>query len=163
MYEQVVSRVRNGDTLLDLGCCLGQDLRKLAFDAGTSTSLISVDLESKFLQLGFELFRDSETFQGHLEAGSVFDKSLLEPWQGKIDVIYLGSFLHLFNIDQQKEVVIRLSELLSRRPGSTIFGRNLGADRGGEFHTESIGWDLYRHSHDTIKEFFEGNVTDGES
>ncbi|CAI7569224.1 unnamed protein product [Penicillium viridicatum] len=36
-----------GQTLLDLGCCFGQDLRKLAFDAGLSstTNLIGADIE----------------------------------------------------------------------------------------------------------------------
>lgn len=28
-YDEVLSRVKNGEKLLDLGCCFGQELRKL--------------------------------------------------------------------------------------------------------------------------------------
>ncbi|CAI7585794.1 unnamed protein product [Penicillium glandicola] len=47
IYAQVVDRVREGQTLLDLGCCFGQDLRKIAFDAGLSsaTNLIGADIK----------------------------------------------------------------------------------------------------------------------
>jgi hypothetical protein len=44
-----------------------------------------------------------------------------------------------------------LEKLLVPGSGALVFGRNLGADQGGEFHMESIGWDLYRHSNETIR------------
>ena len=31
-YGNVLSRLKGGDKLLDLGCCLGQDIRKLVYD-----------------------------------------------------------------------------------------------------------------------------------
>ena len=70
---------------------------------------------------------------------------------GKINMIYLGSFLHLFNTEQQAIIIAKLEKLLCPGPGALVFGRNLGAEQGGEFHMESIGWDLYRHSNETMQ------------
>lgn len=151
IYHTVVDRLRNGETLLDLGCCLGQDLRKVAYDSGVSTNLIGADIEAPFLELGYELFRDRDRFQGELRAGSIFDDDFLSDKYGKINMIYLGSFLHLFNTEQQAVIVNKLEKLLCPGPGALVFGRNLGAEQGGEFHMESIGWDLYRHSNETMQ------------
>ncbi|KAK6836469.1 hypothetical protein PG987_006964 [Apiospora arundinis] len=117
-YPNVIKQVQEGATLLDLGCCFGQDLRKLAYDAGpkiSTKSLIGSDLEAAFLELGF---------------------------------------LHLFSETQQKVVVRQLCRLLRPRAGSMVFGRNLGAGKGGPFHMKSIGWDLYRHDPHTISDLF---------
>lgn len=139
---------------MDLGCCFGQDIRKLAFDAGTSANLIGSDLEASFLSLGYELFLDSDNLQATFIPGNVFDDNFLEQYNGKIDIIYLGSFLHLFNGERQKTAIQQLQRLLAPRAGSMVFGRHLGADKGGEFRMESIGWDLYRHDHETISDIF---------
>ena len=49
----------------------------------------------------------------------------------------------------------QLVKLLRKRASSLVFGRHLGADQGGEFRMESLGWDLYRHSQDTIRKLWE--------
>ncbi|KAK8859631.1 hypothetical protein PGQ11_010365 [Apiospora arundinis] len=156
-YTQVIKRVQEGATLLDLGCCFGQDLRKLAYDAGPKTStrnLIGSDLEAAFLELGYELFADRDRFEATFVPGDVFAEDFLEQYRGKVDIIYLGSFLHLFSETQQKVVVRQLCRLLRPRAGSMVFGRNLGAGKGGPFHMKSIGWDLYRHDPHTISDLF---------
>lgn len=154
-YPMVVERVRNGATFLDLGCCFGQDLRKLAFDSGCSRNLLGSDIEASFMQLGFDLFSDREHFQGTMIPGDVSSPDFLSDYHGKVDIVYLGSFLHLFNEAQQRVVIDRLNLLLSPRPGSMVFGRHLGAEVGGPFRMESIGWDLYRHSHETLENLFQ--------
>ena len=150
-----MSRLRRGQSLLDLGCCFGQDLRKAAFDAGTSANLHGADLESHFLDLGYELFRDRDSFDAKLRPGNVFDESFLADWYGTMDMIYLGSFLHLFSRMQQQQIVAKLVLLLRPGPGALVFGRNLGAEKGGEYRMEALGWDLYRHSDETIKELWD--------
>jgi len=59
-------------------------------------------------------------------------------------------------------VVRQLQRLLRPGPGVTVFGRHLGADKGGPFRMESIGWDLYRHDHETISRLFQDCADDGE-
>ena len=160
VYPSVVSRLRSGQSLLDLGCCFGQDLRKAAFDAGTSTNLYGADLKGEFLDLGYELFRDRDFFKAQLRPGDVFDENFLADWYGTIDMIYLGSFLHLFNRKQQQQIVTKLIHLLRPGPGALVFGRHLGAEEGGGYRMESLGWDLYRHSNETIKELWETEAGD---
>ncbi len=75
-----------------------------------------------------------------------------------MDMIYLGSFLHLFSRVQQRQIVAKLVQLLRPGPGALVFGRNLGAEKGGEYRMEALGWDLYRHSEKTIKELWEGEA-----
>ncbi|KAK7914020.1 hypothetical protein PG985_011723 [Apiospora marii] len=165
-YPRVVQRVRDeGASFLDLGCCFGQDLRKLAYDAwGASPppacNLIGTDLEAAFLHLGYELFADRSRLGATFVPGDVFADDFLAPYRGKVDIIYLGSFLHLFNETQQKQIVRQLRRLLRPCPGSMVFGRNLGAGKGGHFRMESIGWDLYRHDQQTIAELFQSSRDD---
>ena len=150
----VVERVRKGETLLDLGCCFGQDLRKVAYDSGRSDNLIGSDIEPNFLRLGYDLFADKQHFQGHFVSGDVFSPQFLSEYRGKIDMIYLGSFLHLFQEAQQVIIIGQINQLLNPSSGSMVFGRHLGAEAGGPFRMESIGWDLYRHNQSTLESIF---------
>ncbi|KAK7911812.1 hypothetical protein PG985_014293 [Apiospora marii] len=164
-YSTVVKRVQEGATLLDLGCCFGQDLRKLAYDAGPETAtrnLIGTDLEPAFLQLGYELFADRDRLDATFVPGDVFAEDFLKEYHGKIDIIYLGSFLHLFSEPQQRAIVRQLRRLLRPCAGSMVFGRNLGAGKGGPFRMESIGWDLYRHDPETIADLFQSSHNEEE-
>lgn len=158
-YPSVVKRVQDGAVFLDLGCCFGQDIRKLAFDSGMSANLIGTDLEEPFLHLGYELFRDRGRLQATFVPGNVFADDFLEAHRGKVDIIYMASFLHLFNEQQQKIVVQQVHKLLRPRKGSMVFGRHLGADKGGHFRMESLGWDLYRHDAETIASLFQSGKT----
>lgn len=84
---RVVSRVKDGETLLDLGCCLGRDLRKPTLDAETSTSLFGVDLERKFSQLGFELFRLEHIARTFGSGRCLRKLYLVQAWQDEIDIV----------------------------------------------------------------------------
>lgn len=153
-YESTVQRVRQGETLLDLGCCFGQDIRKLASDAGTSSNLIGCDIEERFIQLGYDLFADSQSLEATFVQGDVFSSDFLKQYHGKVDIIYLGSFLHLFDEAKQRIVAQHIKKIL--RPGKgMVFGRHLGANQGGPFRMESLGWDLYRHDSQTIQALFQ--------
>ncbi|PQE32764.1 methyltransferase domain-containing protein [Rutstroemia sp. NJR-2017a WRK4] len=154
-YPNVVSRLQNGETLLDLGCCFGQDLRKAAYDSGSSSNLYGADLEGQFIELGYELFQDKDKFNGQFNIGSVFDDSFMADCDAKFDMIYLGSFLHLFNAQQQRAIARKVNRMLKPKAGSMAFGRNLGAEEGGEYHLKTIGWDMYRHSNETIRKLWE--------
>ncbi|KGO56672.1 hypothetical protein PEX2_076250 [Penicillium expansum] len=156
IYTQVVDRVREGQTLLDLGCCFGQDLRKISFDAGLSsaTNLIGADIKGDFIQLGYELFRDEDSFSAQFVTGSIFDEDFLADRRGSVDLIHLGNFLHLFGFEEQRAIVARLEKLLTPRAGSIVFGRNISAEQGGPFFMESLGWNMYRHSDQTIKDLW---------
>lgn len=46
------------EALLDIGCCVGQLLRKLVHDGIGPTRLFGTDLHSEFISIGAELFCD---------------------------------------------------------------------------------------------------------
>lgn len=151
LYPDVVRRVRDGDIFLDLGCCFGQDIRKLVSDGAPSENIIGADSEGRFIELGYELFQDRETLKSHFYTASIFDDDFLAEWHDKVDIIYVGAFLHLFDFEKQLKVMAQLVKLLRKKPGSLVFGRNIAADKGGDFRMESFDWDLFRHSPDTMQ------------
>ncbi|KAB8224868.1 hypothetical protein BDV33DRAFT_187854 [Aspergillus novoparasiticus] len=156
IYPEVVQKLRTGQTFLDLGYRFGQDIRKLVHDGAPSENIIGADTEGRFMDLGYELFRDKETLKARFYAVSVFEEDFLSQWHGKIGIIYVGAFLHLFDIEKQGFVVAQLVKLLRKRPGSIVFGRNLGADQGGAFGMKKLGWDVFRHSRETMRLLWEG-------
>lgn len=150
-YPEVVRRVRGGATFLDLGCCFGQDIRKLVHDGAPPENILGADSERRFIELGYELFRDRDSLASRFYAASIFDDDFLAEWRGRVDVIYVGAFLHLFDFDSQVRVMAQLVRLLRKSPGSLVFGRNIAATKGGDFRMESFDWDLFRHSPDTMR------------
>ncbi|KUI67393.1 hypothetical protein VM1G_03343 [Cytospora mali] len=156
VYPEVLSRVRAGETFLDLGCCFGQDIRKLVYDGAPSDNIVGVDVEPRFIDLGYELFRDRETLKARFLSGDIFAEDFLEDLRGKVDIIFVGSFLHLFSFEQQEVIVAQLVKLLRKRKGSLVFGRHMAtAESGGITTTNALGWSLYHHSPDTIRKLWD--------
>lgn len=153
VYPDVLKRLAAGQTLLDLGCCFGQDLRKLVFDGASSDNLLGVDLHAEFHDLGYELFRDKDTLKARFYSQSIFDGEFLPEWHGKIDMIYMGTFLHLFSYDQQKIIISKVLKLLRDRKGSLVFGRHVGAEEGGSIRLNA-NWELFGHSEATIEKLW---------
>jgi hypothetical protein len=51
--------------------------------------------------------------------------------KGRVSAVYAGLFFHLFTEDQQRDLAYRVGPLLSKQPGSTIFGVHLGLPKKG--------------------------------
>ncbi|KAL2821796.1 hypothetical protein BDW59DRAFT_181090 [Aspergillus cavernicola] len=159
VYPEVLSRIKSGETFLDLGCCFGQDIRKLVHDGAPSENLIGVDTEPRFLDLGYQLFKDKDSLKAHFLTGDVLADNFLTEWRGKVDIIFLGSFLHLFSFEQQEAIVVQLSKLL-RGENSLVFGRHLATTgKGGSLKENACGWSLYHHSEETIRQLWETDET----
>ncbi len=135
-YPRVLSFLKEPETthtLLDLGCCFAQDIRKLVHDGVPSENLYACDLEQKFLDLSYDLFRDKEKMKGHFyTANALEDGGALDKLEGKIDVVYAASFLHLFGWDDQVKICKRIIKTLKPQKGSMVFGRQTGNVRGRE-------------------------------
>ena len=74
---------RRPQKFLDLGCCLGQDLRKLVVDGAPAENLHGLDLEGRFIDLGYDLFRDHETLQSRFVVADLQNHEQQEDEQGK--------------------------------------------------------------------------------
>ena len=112
-----------------------------------------MDLKPEFIDLGYELFRDREKLGGSgvtFLTGDIFDLGgvALKGLEGQCDVIYTGSFFHLFDYEHQALVAERVVRLLRPVKGSIVLGRQRGNGEAGEApHKTNIKTGtMYRHN-----------------
>lgn len=139
-FERLKNSTRPGsasgstDALLDIGCCIGQVLRKLVQDGIEPTRLFGTDLHPEFITIGKELFNDAGNGLT-LVAGDMLnpeDKALTE-LNGKITLVHAANFFHLFKWEEQVKVGTRITRFL--QPGTVdamIFGRQIGTHKPRE-------------------------------
>jgi len=157
-YALVLARLKTGnENFLDLGCCFGQELRKLAADGAPPERLYGTDLRPEFFDLGYKLFRDKDTLKSRFIAADIFDpKSELHELDGKIDVIYAGSFLHLFDYKGQFDACKAIVNLLRDKKDSMLLGRQVGNLTPGErVHRTNGGQSMYRHNAESFKKMWD--------
>jgi SAM-dependent methyltransferase len=157
-YDKILGRLCDSATparLLDVGCCFGQDLRRLVVDGAPSESLVGLELKPQFLSLGYDLFADREFFKGKMMAGDIFDESPDGPvasLKGTIDIAHAASFFHLFNWDDQVNAGVHLVRLMKNAPDSLVLGRQLGSLTGEERpNATNPNSKMYFHSPDSFK------------
>jgi hypothetical protein len=89
---------------LDLGTCLGQDVRKSIHDGTPPSSIYGSDIFPAYETAGFYLFKDEEKMRGHFITADIFDlnnESALGKMKGKWDAINICMFLHQFSLEEQ--------------------------------------------------------------
>lgn len=163
-YPEILERLKHGEKLLDLGCCFGQEMRKLILDGAPPENLFGTDLRQDFFDLGYDLFLDRETFKSTFIAADIFEPSpQLEAVNGKVSFVYAGAFFHLFDRPEQLQIAKRMASLLSTQPGSMVLGRQVGNVNPGRYEhkTNSDGF-MFRHDEQSWKELWEeaGRETD---
>lgn len=152
-YSLILSRLQNGHKLLDLGCCFAQDLRKLVYDGAPAESLIGAELKSEFLALSYNLFLDKEIFGVPLIEADVFDVdngAPLKPLEGKLDIVQIGLFLHLFDWEDQIRACERIVALLKAEKGSLVVGQQIGSTEPGEV-PKGTGGMMFKHDADSFE------------
>jgi hypothetical protein len=84
-------------------------------------------LESQYLELGYELFLDRDTFKAKFIVADILDsQSPLQELDGKMDIVYIGLFLHLFDLDEQRKICERIVKLLRNEKGVMVLGTQVG-------------------------------------
>lgn len=120
-----------GATFLDIGCCLGHDIRKLVFDGAPAENLVGVELRKGFIDLGYDLFRDRDTLRAKLLQGDATSDGSVDPWpqlEGKFDVVNLGLILHVFPWEGQVALLERgIENLKQGQLGTSLIGLACGA------------------------------------
>ncbi|KAM0520714.1 hypothetical protein ACHAPE_003112 [Trichoderma viride] len=145
VYQEVLERVRNGENFMDLGCCFGQEIRQLVHDGAPSANTYGYDLWGDFLSIVYELFKDKDRLQTAFIAADIFDdSSLLVELTGKMNIIYVGDFFHLFSLEEQEKAATRVAHLLAPQSGSLIIGRQSGSETAEEY---SRAGDTSRRKH----------------
>ena len=100
-HEKVLARLRLGATFCDAGCCFGQQFRFLAHQGIPSTQLCGFDLESDFIEFGYQLFRDRDRFRATFVSANVLASPTssegvgLTELESKMDVVRVFLFARL--------------------------------------------------------------------
>jgi SAM-dependent methyltransferase len=152
-FDEVVDRLGRGQKLLDMACCFGQTIRQLVASGAPAENIYGCDLHADFIDLGYKLFKDDNKLQAKFLTADIFDSnSALKDLQGSIDMVYAGSFFHLWGFDKQVEVSKSVAALLRPEPGSMILGRQIGAVEAAE--QVSATGTMYRHNPESFKKMW---------
>jgi SAM-dependent methyltransferase len=149
-YGEVIERLQKGQKLLDMACCFGQTIRHLVADGAPSENIYGCDLQSDFIELGYKLFQDRDKIRAKFLIADIFDASSpLKDHERTFDIVYTGSFFHLWGLQKQKEVSKAVALLLCPRSGSMIIGRQIGALEAAE--KSSATGTMFRHNPESLK------------
>lgn len=124
-YPELLRRVRDENhRLLDVGCSLGQNLRKLAYDGVDTRNLQGLELKLGLTELGFDLFQDGDRFRGSFSAGNVLSHVDIPGLNdGSFDMIHAGTILDRFDEYEQARALKRMIKLLKPKRGSFVCGQ----------------------------------------
>ena len=130
---------------------MAQDLRRLAADGAPTDNMYATDIVSDFWEIGYDLFRDRDTMKARFLKADVLEaESALDSLEGKIDVVYAGSVLHLFGWKKQVQAckrIVRLSKV-----GTLVLGCQMGRNVGQEVASQwGGGSTTYYHDAETFK------------
>jgi len=161
-YDTATTEHDESLRLLDLGTCLGQDLRKLLHDGVQISSLYGSDIFPEYENAGHALFRDASVFtEGHFIAADLLDNGStgngLVSTEGTWDVIAISMFLHIWDLKTQGEACKRILKLLKRREGSLVIGSQTGNEQPHElqlkppFIAEGEQRSVYRHNLESFR------------
>ena len=139
---------------LDLGCCFGQDLRRLVADGVPSSQLIGLDIESQLVELGYEFFLDKATLRSKFFIANIFEGAAQgAPWTDleelKADILHCSAFFHLFPLAGQVRAANNIANLV--RMGGVIVGRQSGSTKPSEVPAIKPGSTSFRHDLDTFQ------------
>ena len=161
IYREILDECTNrGATIIDFGCCLGQDVRRLIHDGVPIERIRGYELDPFFIERGYELFGDGDSMREHrvFTPADIFDDRIFETIE-PADYLHAASFIHLFDGATQREVCRRLARLAKR----AIFGRQVGTfvaeerDRGVQLKGGRMLW----HSPESFAAMWD-EVTQGE-
>lgn len=150
-YKVILQRLKEGGKYLDIGCCIGQDIRQLVADGAPSENLYGAELEEPFINLGYDFFKDKDTLRTQFMQANVLDpESPLKNLGGSIDFIHLGMLLHIFGWEKQRDLLERCIKLLKPKAGTLIVGQAVGHVDGVESPGQSGGIS-FKHSDESFR------------
>lgn len=109
IHDCLISDPEN-TSILDMGCGYAQDVRAWIQDGVKGKQIAAADLVMDFVESSFELFADQKD-QGHLKDVKFLECDIFKPDQVQrvkesspngngFDIIYVGSFIHLFELGE---------------------------------------------------------------
>ncbi|TBU44218.1 hypothetical protein BD309DRAFT_56838 [Dichomitus squalens] len=185
-YEKLLElgKSRKNPIFLDIGCCFGNDVRKLVADGYPMESCMATDLHPEFLKLGHKLFNTTpETYRVPFLAGDSLNPEFLavthpfytkpyttvpklssltslNPLHGHVSAISVCSVFHVFDEAGQLQLARAIAGLLSPETGSMLIGVHSGRPEKGTFITRAGGRDVstFYHSPESWTALWDGEL-----
>jgi SAM-dependent methyltransferase len=147
---------------LDLGCGLGQNMRKLLLDGAPAKQVCGADISSDLIACGHEYFRDVDRWQCKMYIGDLFDSnaSVNAEASGQFDAIWAAMVYHLWAWDGQLKASIQTARLLKDKKGAMLIGWQLGATPAVEekrpllAESRSDHRAMFRHDDDSFRKLW---------
>ncbi|EMD89889.1 hypothetical protein COCC4DRAFT_29774 [Bipolaris maydis ATCC 48331] len=153
-FDEIIQRVRNGEKLLDMGCCFGHTIRELVHAGAPAENIVGCDLQADFIELGYKLFQDRDKLAAKFITADIFDPdSALADYRGHFDIVHTGKFFHLWGYETQLVVSKAVFELLRPQPGSMIVGMQIG-NLEAEERLSPTGT-MFQHNPESFREMWE--------
>lgn len=124
-------------------------------DGAPAENLYGTDVHGQFMDIGYSLFRDRDTLKSTFFAKDILDPAAgWDDFNGRMDVISIHSFLHLFDRARQIKAARQLAKLLRPEDGSVIVGRQLGSLVPGDFPNHIEPGTNFRHNVKSFEELW---------
>ncbi|KAK4448431.1 hypothetical protein QBC34DRAFT_113536 [Podospora aff. communis PSN243] len=155
-YQTILHRLtHDGDRILDVGCCLAPDLRKLAHDGVPPSSMYGLEMHSEYISMGYDFFNDKDSFaDANFIIGDLLDSENEEirAVKGTFGIVNLSMFLHLWDFNGQVRACKRVVELLRDEKGVLIVGQSVGDVVGREVTAGKRV--IFKHNVETFKKMW---------
>lgn len=151
-YNQIKD-IWQGKLIADIGCNMGTDLRRMNFDGANQENLYGLELENRFIELGYDLFNDRASNKMTFLTGNILDIAVIDQLnlQNKFDIIYSSAVIHLLNKDDIKKLIQNIYNFL--KPNGIFFGQTSGLSEPHEIE-DSTGKSRYLHSKESLEAEF---------
>ncbi|KAJ5784974.1 uncharacterized protein N7503_010186 [Penicillium pulvis] len=152
----MVEETKSGHMVLDLGCGLGQDIRRLVWDGAPEKSIVGLDLHHAFIALGYELFKDEGTLDTSFLCQDFWeDTPEISSLAKNIKIINSGYFMHLWDWDTQLKAAKRMIQLVSPTGGSMIAGIHFGSHSAGTWSNGPLEFrSMFLHNEKSLSELW---------
>lgn len=146
----------NNKTIVDIGCGLGTDLRRINFDGAAQNLLYGLDIQNTFINLGYELFNDKDHNNMTFLTGNILENSIIDELnlQEKFDIVYSSSVIHLLDKREISQYLKNIKRITKK--GGIFFGQTTGLSEP-RCLIDSSSIPRYLHSKGSLQSEFEIN------
>ncbi|KAK3935311.1 S-adenosyl-L-methionine-dependent methyltransferase [Diplogelasinospora grovesii] len=131
LYHAVISEVRSSNRplkLVDVGCCVGTDIRQLVHDGLPVENITGLDIERRFFNVGYSLYNQSPAdFPVTFLQADILSPDFPRRFahlRAQFDYVHSANVVHLFDYEGQLTFLRHLAFLV--KPGGLVWGRQVG-------------------------------------